>query len=187
MQPRVIADPQQISLILHRLCFELIENHSPFHNSVIIGVQPRGIQMATRIASILSELRPHEPVPFGKLDITFYRDDFRLKNSMPTASETDMPFSVEGKRVILIDDVLFTGRTIRSALDALLDFGRPEEVELLVLIDRRLHRDVPIQARYVGKVVDSITEEKVKVEWKESDGEDRVWVVRDEKNKTTAP
>jgi pyrimidine operon attenuation protein/uracil phosphoribosyltransferase len=110
------------------------------------------------------------------LDITFYRDDFRAKGSM-AANETEIPFSLEEKNIILIDDVLFTGRTIRSALDAMLDYGRPNDVELLVLIDRRLQRHLPIQAKYVGKVIDSIASEKVKVEWKETDGEDKVWLV----------
>jgi pyrimidine operon attenuation protein/uracil phosphoribosyltransferase len=96
-----------------------------------------------------------------------------------TANETDIPFSIENKQVILVDDVLYTGRTIRSALDAMLDYGRPKDVELLVLVDRRLHRHLPIEAKYVGKVVDSITAEKVKVEWKETDGKDKIWIINE--------
>jgi pyrimidine operon attenuation protein/uracil phosphoribosyltransferase len=140
-------------------------------------VQPRGVFLANRLYKRLSEILKTKKIEYGKLDITFYRDDFRVKGKPMTANETDIKFSLEGKRIILIDDVLFTGRTIRSALDAILDFGRPKDVELLVLIDRRLQRHLPIQAKYVGKRIDSILSEKVKVEWAETDGEDKVWIL----------
>jgi pyrimidine operon attenuation protein/uracil phosphoribosyltransferase len=132
--------------------------------------------LASRIYKELLAITGLKNIPYGKLDITFYRDDFRQKGKPMQASETDITFSLENKRVVLIDDVLYTGRTIRAAMDAMLDFGRPAHVELLVLIDRRLHRDLPIQATYIGKVIDSIAEEKVKVEWQEEDGEDKVWI-----------
>ncbi len=180
MQPRAILDSKQFSLTVQRLCHQLIENHTDFSNTVLIGVQPRGIYMANRIYSLLQKLG-HANVPFGKLDITFYRDDFRVKGKPIEANETNIDFSIEGKRVVLIDDVLYTGRTIRSALDAILDFGRPDDVELLVLIDRRLHRHLPIEAKYVGKVVDSVSTEKVKVDWKETDGKDSVWILGEPK------
>jgi pyrimidine operon attenuation protein/uracil phosphoribosyltransferase len=178
MQPRAILDSRQFSLTVQRLCHQLIENHTDFSNTVLIGVQPRGTYLAGRVHSLLQKLG-HNNMPFGKLDITFYRDDFRVKGKPIEANETDIDFSIEGKRVVLIDDVLYTGRTIRSALDAILDFGRPDDVELLVLIDRRLHRHLPIEAKYVGKVVDSVSSEKVKVDWKETEGKDSVWILGD--------
>ena len=130
---------------------------------MLIGLQPRGIFLSD---VLVKELQAELSVPivhYGKLDITFYRDDVRKELHIPT--ETDINFSIEGKRVVLIDDVLYTGRTIRAALDALMDFGRPERVELLVLIDRRYSRQLPIQAHYVGKSIDSIISQKVKVLW----------------------
>lgn len=180
MQPRVILDSKKLDLTITRLCHQLIEQHKDFSEAVIIGVQPRGVFLANRIYGKLTEILKRSDILYGKLDITFYRDDFRLKGKPMIADETDIEFSLEGKNIILIDDVLYTGRTIRSALDAILDYGRPADVELLVLIDRRLHRHLPIQAKYVGKVIDSITEEKVKVEWKEIDGIDKVWITEDE-------
>ena len=134
---------------------------------------------ADRIYAKLTEILKKKDIEYGKLDITFYRDDFRKKGTPMIADETDIQFSIEDKNIVLVDDVLYTGRTIRSALDAILDYGRPADVELLVLIDRRLHRHLPIQAKYVGKVIDSITSEKVKVEWKETDGADKVWMIED--------
>jgi pyrimidine operon attenuation protein/uracil phosphoribosyltransferase len=183
MQPRVILDNKKLSLTITRLCQQLIEQHKDFSNSVIIGVQPRGVFLADRIHKKLSEILKHKNIEYGKLDITFYRDDFRLKSKPMIADETDIKFSVEGKNIILVDDVLYTGRTIRAALDAILDYGRPDDVELLVLIDRRLQRHLPIQAKYVGKVIDSIASEKVKVEWEETDGEDRIWITEETEKK----
>jgi pyrimidine operon attenuation protein/uracil phosphoribosyltransferase len=179
MQPRVILDSRKLDLTLTRLCHQLIEHHKDFLKAAIIGVQPRGVLLANRIHKKLGSILKRNDILYGKLDITFYRDDFREKGKAMVADETDIKFSLEGKNIILIDDVLYTGRTIRSALDAIVDFGRPADVELLVLIDRRLHRHLPIQAKYVGKVVDSITAEKVKVEWEEIDGEDKVWIIED--------
>ena len=176
MQPRLILESRHFSLTIYRLCHLIIENHGDFSNTVLVGVQPRGVMLASRIYKELLAITGLKNIPYGKLDITFYRDDFRQKGKPMQASETDITFSLENKRVVLIDDVLYTGRTIRSAMDAMLDFGRPAHVELLVLIDRRLHRDLPIQATYIGKVIDSIAEEKVKVEWQEEDGEDKVWI-----------
>jgi pyrimidine operon attenuation protein/uracil phosphoribosyltransferase len=176
MQPRIILTSQQFSLTIHRLCHLLIENHNEFTDTVLLGVQPRGVMLSSRIHKEIQQITKLSNILHGKLDITFYRDDFRQKGKPIPANETDIPFSLEGKKVVLMDDVLYTGRTIRAALDAMLDFGRPELVELLVLIDRRLHRDLPIQATYVGKVVDSIAHERVKVEWTEENGNDCVWI-----------
>lgn len=180
MKPRIISDSKQLQLTLTRLAHQLIENHKDFSNSVIIGVQPRGVLLAERIHRLVSHITGRK-IESGKLDITFHRDDVHLKGKPMLADDTDIRFSLEGKRVVLVDDVLYTGRTIRAALDAMLALGRPEDVELLVLIDRRLHRDVPIQAKYAGKVIDSIQSEKVKVEWAETDGADKVWIVEDAK------
>ncbi|HNF70714.1 MAG TPA: bifunctional pyr operon transcriptional regulator/uracil phosphoribosyltransferase PyrR [Chitinophagales bacterium] len=162
---------------MERLCHQLIENHGDFSNACIIGVQPRGVNLAKRIVWKLEELLPGTKIKFGILDTTFYRDDFRHRDKPLLAEETDIDFVIKGKEVILVDDVFYTGRTIRSALDALLDFGRPEKIELLVLIDRRLSRHVPITPDYVGKTIDAVTSEKVRVEWSENGIDDRVWIV----------
>lgn len=172
MKPRIILDSKHFEITVTRLCYQLIEVHNDFSNTVIIGLQPRGIFLATRIQKKLQEILKKKDIKCGSLDITFYRDDFRQKELVP--NKTLIDFIIEDKNVILVDDVLFTGRTIRAGLDAMLAFGRPNDVELLVLIDRRLSRHLPIQAKYVGKTIDSIASEKVKVEWKESDGADKV-------------
>lgn len=177
MEARIILDATKFQLVIDRLCYQLIENHRDFNNSVLLGVQPRGTLLAKRIFNRIKEINPTNQLLFGKLDVTFYRDDFRKGNTPLKANEMDIPFSLENKRIILVDDVLYTGRTIRSALEALIDFGRPADVELLVLIDRRLHRHVPIQAKYIGKTIDSIIDEKVKVEWSEQGAADKVWIV----------
>lgn len=181
MPPRVILDSKKFSLTIDRLCYQLIENHRDFSNTALIGIQPRGIHLSNRIFSRLKEIQQRINLDYGKLDITFYRDDFRRREKHLTPSDTTIDFSIEGKKVVLIDDVLYTARTIRAAFDALLDYGRPEHVELLVLVDRRLSRHMPIQPNYVGKTVDAIESEFVKVQWKEVDGEDKIWIL---KNKT---
>ncbi len=177
MQSRIILDSQKFRLTLERLCHQLIENHGDFSNTCIIGLQPRGVFLARRIQKILEELIPGLKIEFGLLDSTFHRDDFRRRDTQILAEETDIEFVVDGKEVVLIDDVFYTGRSIRSALDALLDFGRPAKIELLVLIDRRLSRHVPITPDYVGKTVDAVTSEKVRVEWSENGSDDKVWIV----------
>lgn len=179
MEPRVILDSKKFALTLNRLCYQLIENHGNFSNSVIIGVQPRGIHLADRVVKLLSEIN-NQSILYAKLDISLYRDDF--KNKQLNIQDTTINFSIEGKNIVLIDDVLFTGRTIRSAMDALLDFGRPGKVELLVLIDRRFTRQFPIQADYIGKTIDSIYSEQVKVDWKETEGKDAVWIMKEQKD-----
>lgn len=175
MEPRIILSNKQFDLTITRLCYQLIETHNDFSDSCLIGLQPRGIYLADRIKNKLQLLLKNKQIKCGNLDITFYRDDFRRKELIPTTTAID--FIIEDKNIVLIDDVLFTGRSIRAGLDAMLAFGRPKDVELLVLIDRRYSRHVPIQAKYTGKIIDSITSEKVKVEWRETDGEDRVWIL----------
>lgn len=171
--------------MIQRLAHQLIENHLDFGQSVIIGIQPRGILMADRIVHYIEEHLECK-LQYGKLDITFYRDDFNKGNQL-VPDQTEIDFSIQKKKVILIDDVLYTGRTIRSALDAILDFGRPDKVELLTLVDRRYSRHLPIQADYVGLTVDALISEKVKVCWKENDNEDKVVlmdkIVETKKNK----
>jgi pyrimidine operon attenuation protein/uracil phosphoribosyltransferase len=182
MQPRVILDTPQFALTIDRLCYQLIENHNDFTDTVLIGVQPRGIHLSNRIYKRLQELKPSLKLDYGKLDITFYRDDFRRRDTPLAANETELNFSIEGKKVVLVDDVLYTGRTIRAAMDALLDFGRPRQVELLTLIDRRFTRHLPIEANYVGKKIDSIASEVVRVEWNDQDGADKVWILTTNKD-----
>jgi pyrimidine operon attenuation protein/uracil phosphoribosyltransferase len=160
-----IMDEQQLKLTLQRLSHELIENHYPFTDTCIIGIQPRGIPVSDYITQYMMEVHPELKLQYGKLDITFYRDDFRGQIHLP--SVTDLPFSIENKKVILIDDVLYTGRTIRAAMDALLDNGRAKKVELCILVDRKFSRELPIQPDYVGKSIDSIVTQKVKVFWEE--------------------
>ena len=178
MQPKLILTSKNFEIIIHRLCHQLVENHNDFSNSVIIGIQPRGVYLGQRIHTILSKKIPgNSNIQYGKLDVTFFRDDFRKHESPLIPNATQIDFVVEDKQVILVDDVLYTGRTIRAGMDALLAFGRPKKVELLVLIDRRYSRELPIEPNYTGKTVDTIVSEKVKVEWKESGGEDKVWLV----------
>lgn len=177
MKPKIILEGEQLEITITRLCHQLIEVHDSFKDSAIIGLQPRGIFLAKRIHQRLCEILKTKKIHFGELDITFFRDDFRRKELIP--NKTTIDFIIEEKNVILIDDVLYTGRTIRAGLDAMLAFGRPKDVELLVLIDRRLSRHVPIQAKYIGKTIDSIKSQKVKVEWKETDGKDRITLLTD--------
>lgn len=158
-----ILTGQQLAITIKRLAHQILENHGHLENTVLIGLQPRGIFLSDRIVEEIKKEMPSGKINYGKLDITFYRDDIRTE--LHNANQTDIPFSIEGKKVILIDDVLYTGRTIRAALDALLDFGRPGKVELCVLIDRRFSRQLPIQPDYIGKAIDSIISQKVKVEW----------------------
>jgi pyrimidine operon attenuation protein/uracil phosphoribosyltransferase len=172
MAPRIILTPQQFSITINRLCHQLIEVHDDFSETAIIGLQPRGILMAKRIRSTLQDILKKQNILFGELDATFYRDDFRKKDLVP--NRTNIDFIIEDKNVVLIDDVLFTGRTIRAGMDAMMAFGRPKDVELMVLVDRRFSRNLPIQAKYIGCTVDTISSEKVKVDWKENDGEDQV-------------
>jgi pyrimidine operon attenuation protein / uracil phosphoribosyltransferase len=172
---KTILNEQQLAITIQRLGHQVLENHIDLENTVFIGIQPRGIHFSNRLVGQLKSQVAAEKILYGKLDITFYRDDVR--KGLHELNQTDIPFSIEEKNVILIDDVLYTGRTIRAALDALLDFGRPAKVELCILIDRRFSRQLPIQADYTGKSIDSIITQKVKVFWKEKDGKDEVALI----------
>jgi pyrimidine operon attenuation protein / uracil phosphoribosyltransferase len=169
---KTILTEEELGLTIKRLSHQLLENHLSFQDLVIIGIQPRGIYFSDRIVQQINEQIKPAKITYGKLDNTFYRDDVR--QGLHTLNQTDMLFSVENKTVILVDDVLYTGRTIRASMDALLTFGRPAKVELCILIDRRFSREVPIQADFVGRSIDTIITQRVKVLWKERDGKEEV-------------
>lgn len=178
-----LLDAEAFNHTIKRLCYELIENHNNFENTVIIGLQPRGIFLSGRICKELNLITGLDNIKNGHLDVTFYRDDFRRRENPLVPNRTQIDFIIENKNVILVDDVLYTGRTIRAGMDALLAFGRPKKVELVVLIDRRYSRHLPIQPDYVGKVVDTITSDSVKVKWQEIDGNDEVFMITENENK----
>ena len=163
MLMKTILNKYQLQITIDRLAYQLIENFAELDSVALIGIQPRGIFLSDKIFEQLQKIDSHPKIKYGKLDITFYRDDIRKELHQP--NQTDITFSIEDKNVVLIDDVLYTGRTIRAALDALLAFGRPKKVELCVLINRRFSRQLPIQPDYCGKSIDSIISQKVKVEW----------------------
>jgi len=177
MGQKVLLSSKEINIILHRLACQLLESHLDFNNTVLIGIQPRGTFVAERLSKILREEHGVKDVKVGFLDITFYRDDFRRGDKTLEATETKIDFVLEDKKVVLIDDVLYTGRSIRAALTAIQSFGRPSEIELLTLIDRRFSRHLPIQPNYRGRQVDAINNEKVKVLWKENDGKDAIYLI----------
>jgi pyrimidine operon attenuation protein/uracil phosphoribosyltransferase len=179
MSQKVLLNATEVQIALHRLACQLIENHNTFKDTVLIGIQPRGIFLAERLKAMLQNEYKIKGIQLGYLDITFYRDDFRRSEKPLEANKTMLNFIVEDKKVVFIDDVLYTGRSIRSALTAIQDFGRPLEIELLTLIDRRFSRHLPIQPDYRGRQVDAIGGEKVKVCWKENDGEDAVYLMRE--------
>lgn len=170
-----ILTEQQLAITIKRLAHQVLENHIDLENTVLIGIQPRGVFLSDKIVEEIKKQIPKNKVQYGKLDITFYRDDVRKELHVP--NQTDILFSIEGKNVIIIDDVLYTGRTIRAAMDALMDMGRAEKVELCVLIDRRYSRQLPIQPDYVGKSIDSIISQKVKVYWKKKDNREEVVIL----------
>jgi pyrimidine operon attenuation protein/uracil phosphoribosyltransferase len=173
----VLLSSKEVDIILHRLTTQLIEKHVDFSNTVLIGIQPRGVFLANRIKQLLEGFYNIPNIKLGLLDITFFRDDFRRSNKTLEANTTRIDFIIEDKNVIIIDDVLYTGRSISAALTAMQSFGRPKDVELLTLIDRRFSRHLPIQPNYRGRQVDVINEEKVAVKWVENDGEDTVYLI----------
>lgn len=180
MAKKTLLDEKEMYIILHRLACQLIENHQDFKETILIGIQPRGVFFADRLVKILSEDYKIENIKLGKLDITFYRDDFRRREDPIAASSTHINFVVDNKNVVFIDDVLYSGRSVRSALTAIQAFGRPKNIELLVLIDRRFSRHLPIQPDYKGRQVDVIKDERVLVEWSENMKKDKVCIVSSE-------
>lgn len=177
MQKKLILDSDLLDITVSRLCQQLIENHNTFSDTVIIGMQPRGIFLAELIHQNLEKIIKRN-IPFGYLDATFHRDDFRRREEPIKASENRISFIIEGKRVVLVDDVLFTGRTIRAAMDAMIAFGRPAKVELLVMIDRKYNRELPIAPDYVGKTVTTMASQRVLVELKaQGHKQNKIWLI----------
>ncbi len=167
MPSKVLLSGAQLELLLHRLAWQLIENHQDFSNTVLVGLQPRGVFLLEELMAIIKKEQPQSKLTFGKLDTTFFRDDFRRSTKIHTANSTEMEVQVENKKVVFIDDVLFTGRSIRAALTAINSYGRPESVELLVLVDRRFSRHLPIQPDYVGAQIDAFEGDRVRVNWEQ--------------------
>lgn len=177
MAKKTLLDEKEMFIILHRLACQLIENHHDFEDTILIGIQPRGVFFADRLVRILKDDYNIRDIKLGKLDITFYRDDFRRREDPLAASSTDINFIVDNKNVVFIDDVLYSGRSVRAALTAIQAFGRPKNIELLVLIDRRFSRHLPIQPDYKGRQVDVIKDEQVRVEWSENRKKDKVCII----------
>lgn len=162
---KVLLNPDQLSITLQRLAHQLAEHHDRFEEAAIIGIQPRGVALSDKLVTLLAAITGNEKLPYGKLDITFHRDDLHSGGGMSVPSKNEIPFSVEGRPVVLVDDVLHTGRTVRSAMDALMAYGRPSRVELLTLIDRKFSRELPVQPDYTGRSIDTIMSQKVFVDW----------------------
>lgn len=174
---RLILSNPLLDITINRLCQQLIENHGDFSSTVILGLQPRGIYLAERVTQKL-RAETGIDIKLGYLDATFYRDDFRRRDSPLKPNETKINFVIEGKKVVLIDDVLATGRMVRAAIDAMQAFGRPEKVELLCLINRSYIRDLPIQPDYTGMKVNTVDEQRVLVEWiEQGHEEDKIWLI----------
>jgi pyrimidine operon attenuation protein/uracil phosphoribosyltransferase len=168
---RILLNHQLTELIIRRFVLQLAENHGDMENLAIVGLQPRGVELSKRLYSKLKELFPESKTKYGELDNTFFRDDFR-KGEIHMPRPSKINFNTEKLNIVLVDDVLFTGRTVRAGIDALMNFGRPARIELMVLIDRRYNRELPISADYTGTVVDSRqTGEFVKVEWNENNNQ----------------
>lgn len=171
-----VFDSQTMKRTITRMAYEIIERHHGVQDIVLVGIKTRGIYLAQRLAARLSELEGQD-IPVGELDITSYRDDLQGKDTLPNPNDSTMPVSLRGKIVILVDDVLYTGRTIRAALDAVMDHGRPANISLAVLVDRG-HRELPIRADFVGKNLPTALNEEVEVKMLEKDGEDRICLIK---------
>jgi pyrimidine operon attenuation protein/uracil phosphoribosyltransferase len=168
---------EQLTITIQRLAHQIVEQIDVFEDVVIIGIQPRGIHLSDRVVQAIQAIVPGQKIQYGQLDTTFYRDDVHQNNGIHIPSATSIDFNLEGKQIILIDDVLHTGRTIRAAMDALIDFGRPKHVSLMVLIDRRFSRELPIQPDFVGQSVDTMYSQKVKVQWDEQQLDHKVLLI----------
>ncbi len=179
---KVILDEAPFNLTIERLCHQLIESYDDFSETCIVGIQPRGVLLSNRIVERLQKILKRKRLLYGKLDITFYRDDFRIRDKPLAANSTDIDFLVDGKQVVLIDDVLYTGRTIQAALTAIQHFGRPSSVKLLTLVDRRFNRHLPISSDYTGLTIDALDEAYVKVEWSQDSGRDRILLFAEKSN-----
>ncbi len=175
---RVVMDAQAIERALRRVAHEVLERNKGTDGLVLVGIRSRGIYIANRLAENIRVIEDVE-IPAGVIDITLYRDDLHRSSQQPVVQGTDIRFPIDDSHVLLVDDVLYTGRTIRAALDALMDFGRPRSVQLVVLVDRG-HRELPVRADYVGKNIPTALNESVQVRLQESDGRDEVTVERAE-------
>jgi pyrimidine operon attenuation protein/uracil phosphoribosyltransferase len=175
MTPKVLLSEKKVSIMLKRLCCQLIECHGDFSQTVLVGLQPRGVLLLNQLVQLLKE-NGILSIQKGKLDTTFFRDDFRRNEIPHNANTTEMEINIEGKNVVLIDDVLFTGRSIRSALTAIDSYGRPNSIELLVLVDRRFSRHLPIQPDYLGAQIDALQGDKVKVVWSDNTSNNIVYL-----------
>ena len=180
MKRKKLLDKFTLDVLLNRLSCQLIENHFDFQNSILIGLQPRGVFVLSKLVEKLKDRYFTQNLKYGKLDTTFFRDDFRSKREQPKASFSHIDFDIENKRVVLIDDVLYTGRSIRAALIAIESYGRPIKIELLTLINRRFTRHLPIQPDYVGLNVDTIQNDRVNVNLQQSNVEDSVYILKDD-------
>lgn len=172
MKTTCLLEAEEMSRVLERLASQIVERHGNCEQTVLLGIQRRGVDLANRLSKLL-EAKLGQKLPFGTLDINLYRDDWTTLHNRPSIGESNIPTPLDNKKVILVDDVLFTGRTIRAALEAILDYGRPNQVELLVLVDRG-HRELPIHADYVGRKINTARIEKVNVHTAERDGQDLV-------------
>ncbi|NQX80594.1 MAG: bifunctional pyr operon transcriptional regulator/uracil phosphoribosyltransferase PyrR [Flavobacteriaceae bacterium] len=178
MNKKTILNYKELDLTLRRLACELVENHQDFTDTVLIGIQPRGVYLLYKLVSIIQNDYNIENISTGELDITFFRDDFGRRDELLKANSTEINIEVEGKKVVFVDDVLYSGRSIRSALSAIQSFGRPSNIELLVLIDRRFSRELPIQPDYSGRKVDSIDTQRVEVEWNDEKQKNAVYLTK---------
>ena len=177
MAKRLILDNSLTRIILERIALQITENHGNLDNCAIIGMQPRGILLARKLLDIISRITNNKSILYGELDSTFYRDDFRKDNKILVPNTIDIDFIIENKVIILVDDVLYTGRSVRSSLNALGDFGRPMKIELMTLIDRKYNRELPIQPDYVGEEVDTRANDRVVVEWNTEKSTPEVWII----------
>jgi pyrimidine operon attenuation protein/uracil phosphoribosyltransferase len=166
---KILLDAAQLSITLSRLAHQLAEQHDAFQDTALVGIQPRGVALSDRLVALVRGITGNEAIHYGKLDITFHRDDVHTGAGLHKPSVNSMPFSIEGRTVVLVDDVLHTGRTIRAAMDALLSYGRPSRVELLTLIDRKFSRELPVQPDYTGRSIDTIMTQKVIVDWEKEE------------------
>ena len=182
MKKRLILDNSLTRIILERIALQITENHGDMNNCAIIGMQPRGILLARKLLEIVSRISGNKNILYGELDSTFYRDDIRQGDKMLVPNTIKIDFLIENKKIIIVDDVLYTGRSVRSSLNALADFGRPLKIELMALIDRKFNRELPIQPDYIGEEVDTRTNDRVEVMWTENKSTPEVWIITEIEN-----